>query len=136
MSHMMCDATGLKTPLRTELPPNNPDLEAMVVDELRNLLEQKSRPIMIVDGNAVRNNVIKECSKLSTLTGLPTFTTAMGKGNVEEKMANFGGVYSGAGSYKPVQDFVETADAVFWVGNFPVCNHRATTMNCANAFVE
>jgi pyruvate decarboxylase len=136
MSHMMCDASGLKMPLRTDLPPNNPDLEKMVVDELRSLLEQKSCPIIIVDENAVRNNVTEGYSKLSTLTGLPTFTTAMGKGHVEEKMANFGGEYSGACSYEPVQEFVETADAVIWLGNFPVCSHQTTVMNCADIRVE
>ena len=120
MSHLECDSAALETPLSVELPANDAELEARVVDDLRVLLEQKKSPIIIVDGNANRNYVTEECEKLAKLTGLLTFTTSMGKGGIDEELPNYGGVYSGLGSYKEVREVIEASDAVFWIGNFPV----------------
>jgi pyruvate decarboxylase len=120
MSHLMTSSEGLKTPLRRALPPNDEAVEQRLVAELRALLEEKEKPIFIVDGNAVRNEVVGEARKLSEITGLPTFTTCMGKGSVNEELPTFGGVYQGAGSFEGVRKAVETSDAVFWIGNFPV----------------
>lgn len=120
MSHLMCDGSALKTPLERSLPPNVPTKEQGMVQSLRSLLETKKSPIFIVDGNAVRNNWQDECSKLSKLTGLPTFTTVMGKGATDEDAPSFGGVYTGAGTPDEVRKAIESTDCVFWIGNFPV----------------
>lgn len=98
MSHLPCDSERLNTPLQTALAPNDAAAEEQVVKELRDLLEKKSKPIIIVDGNANRNNLTEECAKLCKLTGLPTFTTCMGKGGTNEESPNFGGVYGGVRS--------------------------------------
>src|ERR1700761_6837826 len=55
MSHLPCDSSDLKTPLEKELPPNDKAQEQELVKELRSLLEKKTSPVFIVDGNAVRN---------------------------------------------------------------------------------
>ena len=70
---------------------------------------------------AVRHNVLFETSALAEATSFPTFVTAMGKSGVNEELPNFGGVYSGAGTYPGVKEAVETSDAVLWIGNYPVC---------------
>ena len=123
MSHLPCDASGLKTPLKRELPPNDKAQEQDLVNKLRSLLEKKVSPIFIVDGNAVRNNMTAECDRLSSITGFPTFTTSMGKGGTDETKSNFGGVYGGAGSVPDVKNAIESSDCVFWFGNFPVSGH-------------
>jgi pyruvate decarboxylase len=120
MSHLECDDHGLETPLQTTLPPNDADLERKVVAEIRSRLESSQDPIIIVDGNAVRNNLSEMSRKVSMLTGLPTFTTCMGKGALDETQPNFGGVYQGAGSHAGVREAVEAADCVLWVGNVQV----------------
>lgn len=120
MSHLECDGSALKTPLETALSPNDARLEKRVVSKLREWMETSKQPIIIVDGNAVRNNVADKCRVLSQLTGFPTFTTYMGKGGVDETTPNFGGLYTGAGTYEGVKRAVESADAVFWVGNVQV----------------
>jgi pyruvate decarboxylase len=102
------------------------------VKELRSLLENKQSPILIVDGNAVRNNWTAECAKLSKVTGLPTFTTAMGKGGTDETAPDFGGVYGGAASIPDVKAAVESSDCVFWIGNFPVSCDYACLCCTAN----
>lgn len=43
-------ATGLETPLITELPPNDPTLEKKVVQEIVDLIRSRKNPIVIVDG--------------------------------------------------------------------------------------
>jgi pyruvate decarboxylase len=117
MSHLECDARGLETPLKTTLTPNDGDLEREVVAEIRSRLECSENPIIIFDGNAVRNNLSEVSRELSMLTGLPTFTTCMGKGALDETQPNFGGVYQGAGSHPGVREAVEAADCVLWIGN-------------------
>jgi pyruvate decarboxylase len=117
MSHLECDSHGLRIPLETSLSPNDADLEQKVVVDIRSWLEHKKNPIIIVDGNAVRNDQTEISKKLSTLTGLPTFTTCMGKGALDETQPNFGGVYQGAGSHPNVRNAVEASDCVLWIGN-------------------
>ncbi|KAK4502139.1 hypothetical protein PRZ48_005562 [Zasmidium cellare] len=118
MSHRLVSASGLKTPLRTTLPPNDSKAEADVVDQIVQKLGQSSYPVIIVDGNAVRNGCIGESDKLATITGLPYFTTCMGKGGPNEDLPNFGGVYQGAGSTPAIKKAVERADFVLWLGSF------------------
>ena len=69
---------------------------------------------------AVRHNVIPEAHELIELTSLPTFTTAMGKGGLNEKIPQYGGVHQGAGTHPGVKEAIEDADAVLWLGNYPV----------------
>lgn len=121
MSHLECDASALKTPLPRASSANDPQLEKEVVGKLRKMMEQSKNPIIIVDGFAVRNNLQNQCQELSRLTGFPTFNTYMGKGGIDETMPNFGGLYTGAGTYDGVKKAVESADAVFWIGNVQVC---------------
>jgi len=121
MSHLECDASALRTPLPRALRPNDSQLQKEVVSKLRKMMEQSKNPAIIIDGFAVRNNLQDECQELSNLTGFPTFNTYMGKGGIDESMPNFGGLYTGAGTYDGVKKAVECADAVFWIGNVQVC---------------
>lgn len=45
----------------------------------------------------------------------------MGKGSITEHLPTFGGIYGGASSFREIQDIVERADLVLWLGNYPVC---------------
>jgi pyruvate decarboxylase len=120
MSHLACDASGLQEPIPCALPANDQQLERQVVQVLRNWMEISKNPIIIVDGNAVRNNLEKHFRELSRLTGFPTFTTFMGKGGPDETASTFGGMYAGAGTHDDVKQAVESSDAVFWIGNVQV----------------
>jgi len=110
----------LKTPIVTSLEPNNEASENEVVTEIRKLLESKSNPIIIVDGGAVRHQVLPEVSQLIEVTPFPVFTTPMGKGAVDEKHPRFGGLYGGGGSLNEgIIKTVETSEAILWIGNYP-----------------
>ena len=120
MSYLECDGSTLRMALPRALPTNDPSIQKQVVNQLRQWMEHSYNPIIIVDGFAVRNNLQDLCEELSELTAFPTFNTCMGKGGVDESMPNFGGLYTGAGTYDGVKKAVESADAVFWVGNVQV----------------
>lgn len=124
MSHLECDASGLSNLIPRTLSLNDMVLQKRVVSELRRIMESSDHPIIIVDGNAARNNLGEACRTLSKLTNFPTFVTYMGKGVVDESTSNFGGLYTGAGTYDGVKAAVETADVVFWVGRVQVCSGR------------
>lgn len=112
--------TGLQTPLVTTLPPNDPEVESKVVRQIIDLLASRTNPVIIVDGVAVRNDVIQECSTLIKLLGRPYFITAMSKGGISERLGGFfGGVYEGGGSTEGVRTAVEQADLVLFIGAYP-----------------
>ncbi|TXC03052.1 hypothetical protein FocTR4_00015418 [Fusarium oxysporum f. sp. cubense] len=69
--------------------------------------------------SAVRNGVLEESHELIKLTNLPTFTTAMGKGGLDEAIPQFAGVHSGAGTLPAVKEALESVDTVIWIGNYP-----------------
>lgn len=121
MSHRLVSASGLKSPLKTHLPPNDEKLQKLVVDEILQRLERSKFPIIILDGNAVRNDCVVESNRLAELTGMPLFTTCMGKGGPNEDLPNFGGVYQGGGSTPKIREAVEDrADFVLRLGSFRV----------------
>jgi len=105
--------------LVTELPPNDPAIQAKVVNEILNLVHAAKNPVILVDGGATRNRFANLGEKLIELTGIPYFVTTMGKGAVGEHLQSFGGVYSGAGSYPGTKEAVEASDCLLWLGNYP-----------------
>lgn len=120
MSHRLIPADGLSSPLRTTLPPNSREEENKVVDAILQRLEKSRYPIIILDGNTVRNSCVAEADRLAEVTKMPYFTTAMGKGGPNEDLRNFGGVYQGAGSTPKIREAVEGSDCVLWLGSFRV----------------
>ncbi|KAF2159364.1 hypothetical protein M409DRAFT_71039 [Zasmidium cellare ATCC 36951] len=129
MSHRLVSADGLKTPLRTELPPNDQKTEASVVDQILQKLGKFSYPVIIADGNAVRDGCVAAEDRLAEITGFPYFTTCMGKGGPNEDLPNFGGVYQGAGSTPDIKKAVESADCVLWLGSFRLRKKHRTDFN-------
>ena len=127
MSYRLIPAEGLNTPLKTELPPNDQATEDKVVTEILSCIEKGTYPVIIADGLAVRNGCVAEADKLAEVTGLPYFTTCMGKGGPNEDLPNFCGVYSGGGSTPAVRKAIEDdSDCVLWLGSFRVCSDSET----------
>lgn len=121
VSNLFCDDVSLKLKLRREPLPNNPGLEEKVVEELRKEMNNAKKPTIVIDGNAVRGDVVGPASELSSLTGYPTFVTVMGKGGFDETKDNFGGLYAGSGSAEGVTSALEASDTILWIGPYPVC---------------
>ncbi|KAK3069618.1 Pyruvate decarboxylase 1 [Teratosphaeriaceae sp. CCFEE 6253] len=119
MSHRLVPAEGLKTPLQRDLSANDPSTEEQVVAEIWARIQRAKSPIIILDGNAVRNNLQAEANRLAEVSGWKFFTTCMGKGGADESLPNYAGVYQGGGSLEVVRKAVEDdADLVLWIGSF------------------
>ncbi|KAK9369637.1 thiamine diphosphate-binding protein [Lipomyces kononenkoae] len=108
----------LEVPLQKSLPPNPPELEQLVVDQIIGLLSSRKNPIIVVDGGAIRNRVIEECTELIKLLQIPYFITAMSKGGISEALGCFGGVYGGGASIDEVRRYVEESDLVLFIGSY------------------
>ena len=109
-------SSPLQTALRTELPRNDTGEEEKAVADIRGLIEKSSKPAIIVDGGAIRNQVISEVEKLCEVTKFPYFANPWGKSAVSEASDRFGGVYNGFGSNPGISEAVESSDCVLWIG--------------------
>jgi pyruvate decarboxylase len=96
--HERIPATRLETPLDTVSPENEPENEALVLDEIVKLVEGvtngegKGEVVVLVDVHAVRHHVKKEVDELVKKTGFPVFAAPMGKTAVDESYERYGGV--------------------------------------------
>lgn len=121
VSHRIISSIGLKTPLVRQLPPNDIKEESNAIQEIRSRLRASRYPIIILDGNCVRNGCTDLANMLAKSTGYAFFTTCMGKGGADETLPNFAGVYQGGGSLPAVRKAVEErADCVIWLGSYRV----------------
>lgn len=109
-------SSPLQTPLRTELPRNDSEAEKTTVAEIRELIEKSSKPVIVVDGGAIRNQVLSEVETLCELTNFPYFSNPWGKSAVSEASDRFGGVYNGFGSNPGISEAIESSDCVLWIG--------------------
>ncbi|KAK5709260.1 Pyruvate decarboxylase 1 [Elasticomyces elasticus] len=115
MSHQQISGEGLKTPLKRELPPNDKGEEDRVVNEIMSMIKSAKKPVIIMDGSAVRNNLTAESNRIAEITGW-TFVTTCG---ANEALPNYSGIYGGAGSIEEVRKVVEDdSDFVLWIGSF------------------
>lgn len=110
------DGDRLNTPLDLDFAPNEQEREDYVVDVILKSLHAAKNPVILVDACAIRHRALKETHNLIKKSGLPTFVAPMGKGAVDETLANFGGVYAGDGSNKGVRERVESSDLVLSIG--------------------
>ena len=86
-------AAPLRTPLNLEVPPNNPDIEAYVLDEIVKRVEEANGDLaFLVDACALRHHVVGEVRDLVRTTGFPVYSAPMGKSIVPEDYERFGGV--------------------------------------------
>lgn len=58
------DATRLKVPIDTSIPPNDPKREIHVVDVILKLLQAANRPALLVDLLAIRQKVCSPCRSI------------------------------------------------------------------------
>jgi pyruvate decarboxylase len=83
----------LKIPLPRVPPPNDPEVEAFVLDEIVKLVEAAEDDVVIlVDACAIRHDVRAEVNELIVKTGFPVYSAPMGKTVVSENYERYGGV--------------------------------------------
>ncbi|KAJ7095933.1 pyruvate decarboxylase [Mycena belliarum] len=107
----------LKIPLSRLTPPNDPDTEAFVLDEIIKLIDQAADDVVIIaDACAVRHDVRVELNELILKTGYPVYSAPMGKTAVSENYERYGGIYVGSISHPEVKEKVESAKLILSVG--------------------
>ncbi|KAJ6584893.1 thiamine diphosphate-binding protein [Mycena capillaripes] len=107
----------LKIPLSRLPPPNDPDVEAFVLDEIVKLVEQAAEDVVIlVDACAIRHDVRSEVHELVTKTGYPVYSAPMGKTAVSENYERYGGIYVGSISHPDIKEKVESAKLILSIG--------------------
>jgi len=106
----------LKTPINLAFSENASEKEDYVVDVVLKSLHAAKRPVILVDGCAIRHRALDETHELVKKSGLPTFVAPMGKGAIDETLPNYGGVYAGNGSDPEVKEMFEASDLVLSIG--------------------
>ncbi|KAI9825144.1 MAG: hypothetical protein M1819_000602 [Sarea resinae] len=135
----------LRTPIDLSDPVNDPEVEDYIAKTILNRLYEAKSPAILVDAGAHRHRILNEVDELIRLTNLPTFIAPMGKGNVNETLPNFCGVYAGDGSRKAIRDYVDSSDLVLTIGNvktdintagFSYRISRLSTVDLHNGYVQ
>ncbi|KAJ7212182.1 pyruvate decarboxylase, partial [Mycena pura] len=116
-------ADRLKIPLSRLPPPNDPDMEAFVLDEVVKLVETAADDVVIlVDACTIRHDVREEVNALLAKTGYPVYSAPMGKTAVSENHESYGGasggfIYVGSISHPDIKEKVESAKLILSVGS-------------------
>ncbi|KAG1898119.1 thiamine diphosphate-binding protein [Suillus fuscotomentosus] len=110
-------AKRLKIELPRTPPPNNPDVESYVIDEIVKLVEDAKRDVIIlVDACAVRHDLREEVNDLLVKTQFPVYATPMGKTSVSEEYERYGGIYIGSITHPSIKERVENANLILSIG--------------------
>ncbi|KAI9693871.1 MAG: hypothetical protein M1822_003142 [Bathelium mastoideum] len=84
--------------------------------EVLDKIKSARQPIILVDGETRALGIINEVQSLVRLTKWPTWTTAFGKGLMDEKLPNFHGIYRGSFAEPREQDFFAKSDLILCFG--------------------
>ncbi|QGA16162.1 hypothetical protein EYB26_003829 [Talaromyces marneffei] len=112
----------LSKPLITSLPSNMVEEETKIITEIVNLLQFRKDPVIVVDGGAIRFDLLQETREIITSLQVPYFSTAMSKGSISECLGDgklFGGVYSGGASPDSIRAAVEKSELALFIGRYP-----------------
>lgn len=83
----------LSIPLSRLPPPNDPEVEAFVLDEIVKLFDAaEGDAIILVDACGIRHDARAETNALLKATGFPVYSAPMGKTAVSESYERYGGV--------------------------------------------
>ncbi|KAF8206883.1 thiamine diphosphate-binding protein [Mycena galopus ATCC 62051] len=107
----------LKIPLSRTPPPNDHEVEGLVLDEILKLVKNANdEVVMIVDGCTIRHDVREEVNELAKKTGFPVYAAPMGKTAVSESYERYGGINMGSVSEPDVKNKVESAKLILSIG--------------------
>ncbi|CAO1631117.1 unnamed protein product [Sympodiomycopsis kandeliae] len=109
-------AGQLSTPLNVATSPNDPDTESHVLKEIVNKVRSAKDPIILIDACTIRHDVIGEAHDLVNQSGLPIFSSPMGKTAITEEHPQYGGLFLGDVTAPQIRERVLKADCIISVG--------------------
>ena len=92
-------------------------VEKHIIAKICDMYSKATKPIILIDACAIRYGVQDLCKQLVEKTGMPFFTSPMGKSALSENHPQFGGIYVGDITVAPVKAAVESSDFVLYVGS-------------------
>ena len=99
-------------------PLSDPTIEDGIVHACVEAISAAKNPSVLVDALAQRFRAVEETRELVATLNLPTYTTILGKGIVDETSANYVGLYGGYISQPEIRDSIEASDLVIFIGPF------------------
>lgn len=86
-------ASRLSTPINTEPPENDQDVEAAVIESIYRLVKDANGDVVVlIDACTIRHRVKQELKELLDKTQFPVYATPMGKTAIDEDYPRYGGV--------------------------------------------
>lgn len=95
------DKTLLQRPLRTQITNKDKVAEERLVRAVLEAIEKASCPAILADVLSIRHGAQDLTRKLVSLTQIPSFSTPLSKGVIDETTACYYGVYNGKGITSP-----------------------------------
>jgi pyruvate decarboxylase len=119
--------TNLQAAIELPEPLETPALRKAMSQVMGKILSAK-RPIIFIDGECRALGISNTVQGLAAITNWPTWTTAYGRGLIDESLQSFCGVYKGAFDSPVVREFFEQADLILCFGpHFSTTNSYALT---------
>ena len=87
-------------------PPNNPEVEAKVVDQLLGMLRTSQRPLIIADGLSYPLHLQSEINELISVTAIPSMSFMSGKGIINETLPSWSPALPNTTDYSRNADLV------------------------------
>ncbi|KNG91089.1 pyruvate decarboxylase [Aspergillus nomiae NRRL 13137] len=116
MVDVMISASNLETK-RIELPATpSPKHETSVLTTVLERIYSAKRPMIFVDGESRALNILPQVDELIKTTHWPTWTSAYGKGLVNEQLNNVYGFYGGNYGAEQEKAYFDSADLVLVLG--------------------
>jgi len=110
------DANRLETPLDTTVRNADSKTEDEIVSKVLSLVAEASNPTILADVLAIRHGGLELTKKLAEITHLPSFSTPLSKGVIDETAPYYYGLYNGKASFPGVAEAVEKSDLVINLG--------------------
>lgn len=91
------DEKLLERPLQTQITNINKVAEERLVIAVLEAIEKASCPVVLADVLSIRHGAQALIRKLVSLTQMPSFSTPLSKGDIDETTASYYEVYNGKG---------------------------------------
>lgn len=104
------------TPVSKSIATRRPIAEKKAIDQAVYMIQKAKHPLLLIGAGANRKRVSKMLELFITKTGIPFFTTQMGKGVISERHKEYLGTAAlSAGDY--IHDEVSNADLIINIGH-------------------
>ncbi|RGP79419.1 hypothetical protein FLONG3_2474 [Fusarium longipes] len=98
------------------LPAPSTEVDIGYVDTILHDLYAAKRPLILVDGESRNLSCVEEINRLIEITGWSTWTSAFGKGLVNEELPNVHGVYLANYGDEASLEYFKTSDLILFFG--------------------